>query len=92
MNYQQAANHAIKAFEDCRRNKILIVKEIEFEAQFRKLTVYESSGCGNKLTSVLFRLEFCDKEGSNYREVMISVYQDEKIYTDVRLYTITSIK
>ena len=90
MNYQQAANHAIKAFDAYRRSKI--VKEIEYKAQFRRLTVYESSGCGNKLTSVLFGLEFCDKEGSNYREVMISVYQDEKIYTDVRLYTITSIK
>ena len=87
MNYQQAANNAIRAFDAYRRSKI--VKEIEFEAQLRRLTIYESSGCGNKLTSVLFGLEFCNEEGSNYREVLIGVSEvNGEILRDVRLCTL----
>lgn len=92
MNYQQASKEAIRAFDAYRRSRI--VKEIERTAEFRKLTVYESSGNANDLQHVLFGLEFCSENGDNYREVLISVsyLKDFKAFeTDVRLYTIEKI-
>ena len=95
MNYQTAAKEAIRAFDSYRRSRI--VKEIENTAEFRKLVVYESTGQGNKLTQVLFGLEFAAKDGDNYREVLISVVDAmstsvpvKGFLTDVRLYTITN--
>lgn len=97
MNYQMAAKEAIRAFDTYRRSRI--VKEIENTAEFRKLTAYESTGLGNHLSKVLFGLEFCDKNGENYREILISVFDGNKLehptegfFTDVRLYTITAVK
>ena len=91
MNYQQAATRAIKEWDRYRKSSL--IKEIEKTAQFRQLTVYESAGTENKLSHVLFGLQFCSKDGDNYREIMISVnyLEDSKAYMDdVRLYTITS--
>ena len=99
MNYQNAAKEAIRAFDAYRRSRI--VKEIERTAEFRKLTTYESTGVGNNITHVLFGLEFCDKNGENYREILISVVDGMSIegpvktkgfLTDVRLYTITKVR
>lgn len=94
MNYQTAAKLAIKEWDAYRRSTL--IKEIEKGAQFRRLTVYESSGWSNKLSSVLFGLEFCDKNGENYREIMISVAVPKSgtcktPLVDVRLYTISNI-
>lgn len=94
MNYQTSAKLAIKEWDAYRRSAL--IKEIEKTAQFRKLTVYESCGKGNKLTSVLFGLEFCDKNGENYKEIMISVAVPKSgtcktPLVDVRLYTISNI-
>ena len=87
LNYQTAATVAIKEFEAYR--KLNCVKEIEKDAQFRQLTVYESNGRGDKLTFVLYGLQFCGPEGDNYREVMIGVgLYDGKAVADLRLYTI----
>ena len=94
MNYQQAAAKALKEFDYHRR--ATVVKKIENTAQFRQLTVYESSGTGTKLSHVLFGLQFCSEEGDNYRELMISVdelefHHKKSIVTDLRLYTIQKI-
>ena len=93
LNYQTAAREAIKAFDAYRKS--ICVKEIEKGAQFRKLTVYESSGTADNLGHVLFGLEFCGPEGDNYREVLVSVNlvklessNTYEILSDVRLYTI----
>lgn len=97
MNYQSAAKEAIRAFDTYRRSPI--VKEIESTAEFRQLTVYESTGCNNKIRHVLFGLQFCSKNGDNYREIMISVFDNAYLQhpttgysTDVRLYTIEVVK
>jgi hypothetical protein len=97
MNYQTAAKEAIKAFDSYRRSTL--VKEIENTAEFRQLTVYESTGCNNKIRHVLFGLQFCSKNGDNYREIMISVFDNSYLQhpatgysTDVRLYTIEVVK
>lgn len=90
MNYSTAANNAIRAFDAYRKSAF--VSEIEKTAELRTLKVYESSGSGNNLNHVLFGLEFCDQEGSNYREVLISVdLVNGEILRDVRLYTIQKI-
>lgn len=92
MNYQQAATKAIQEWDRYRKSSL--VKEIEKTAQFRKLTMYESSGSGDKLSHVLMGIEFCSKDGDNYREVLVSVNYSEETksyFTDVRLYTIESV-
>ena len=86
LTYQTAATVAIKEFDYYRKS---LVKEIENDAQFRQLTVYESNSRGGKLTFVLYGLQFCSAEGDNYREVMIGVgLYDGKAVADLRLYTI----
>lgn len=90
MNYQRAATEAIKGFNVYRKSPL--IHEIEEGAQFRRLTVYESSGTSQQLTHCLFGLEFCDPMGANYREIMICVYlKDGEILRDVRLYTLNNI-
>ena len=87
MTYQQAATKAIQAWDRCRNSSR--VKEIEKTAQFRKLVVYESGGNEHGLNQVLFGLEYCSKDGDNYREIYVSVHYywaDQRPYTvDVRL-------
>ena len=90
MDYQRAAAEALKGWNAYRKNPA--VKEIAKDSQFRKLTVYESSGNASALDYCLFGLEFCDKDGTNYKEIMIAVYvKDGAILQDVRLYTISNI-
>lgn len=57
MNYQTASMRALKCFEVCRKSTICEL--IEKDAQFRKLTVLESTGYSGKLNHVLFEIEFC---------------------------------
>ena len=73
MNYSTAARKAINAFNQLSGKVPFndVGLTIEKGAQFRKLTVLESSGTGAKLQHVLFELEFCDKNGENYRSVWI---------------------
>ena len=78
MNYSIAARKAIRAFEIL-KGRVATTSEgltIEKSAQFRSLTVLESSGSGNKLHACLFGLEFCSKDGDNYRNVWIRVYSE----------------
>lgn len=81
MNYQKAALTALRKFEWARG----LFVSIEDGAQFRKLTVYESAGHDGSLTYVLFGLEFCDAEGSNYREVFIRVRCSEQFGIDAEI-------
>ena len=93
MTYQTAAAKAIQAWDRYRKSSR--VKEIEETAQFRRLTVYESGGNEHGLTHVLFGLEYCSKDGDNYREINISVHHswsDQVEYTtDVRLDSIIEL-
>lgn len=69
MNYETAANKALRKFEWAKKNR----PEIPADSQFRTLKVYESSGTGSRLSYVMFGLEYCDKNGENYRECIIRV-------------------
>ena len=87
MNYQNAAVAAIRAFDYYRKNGL--VPEIEREAEFRSLTVYESSGNQGGLTYVLFNLEFSNKDGKNYSHVEISCFvSGGKVIADVLVGTL----
>lgn len=93
-NYQVAAREAIRAFDAHRKSDS--VKEIAKTDEFRTLKAYESGAKENNIYYVLFGLEFCDYTGDNYREILIAVYHHPKegglVTSDVRLYTITSVK
>lgn len=82
MNYSTAASKAIRAFNQL-RGRLPVShstgETIEKTAEFRRLTVLESSGSHDKLCAVLFELEFCSKEGDNYRTVWIRVHPKESI-------------
>lgn len=74
MDYQKASTLALRKF--CWAIG-LMPHAIEDGAQFRQLTVLESSGTSKNLTYVLFELQFCSKDGDNYRRVMIRVRNSE---------------
>lgn len=85
MNYQNASLLALKKFEWAR--KVNMPYAIELDAQFRKLTVLESSGYSDNLTYVLFEIEFCGKEGNHYRTVWIRVRNSDVYGMDAELDT-----
>ena len=72
MNYQKASMLALKEFECVRKLNSHSIG-IEKDAEFRKLTVLESSGNSDYLDYVLFEIEFCAKSGDHYRTVWIRV-------------------
>lgn len=76
MNYQTASMKALNCFEKVR--KCTRCDLIEKDAQFRQLTVLESAGKGDDLCAVLFEIEFCGKDGDNYRTVWVRVRFDEE--------------
>ena len=86
MNYQNASMLALKKFNWARG---LMPYAIEKDAQFRQLTVLESSGYAEKLTYVLFEIQFCSKDGDNYRRVWIRVRNIENYGMDAELDTST---
>ena len=77
MNYQTASMKALKCFETVRKS--MRCDLIEKDAQFRQLTVLESTGRSDDLCSVLFEIEFCGKDGDNYRIVWVRVHFDEEV-------------
>ena len=82
MNYATAARRAISAFNQLRGRvpaSHSTGETIERTAEFRTLKVLESSGSSKGLSHVLFELEFCSKEGDNYRSVWIRVNSKESI-------------
>lgn len=90
MNYQTASMCALKKFEWARKLNM----QIEKDAQFRQLTVLESTGYANKLTYVLFEIQFCGKDGEHYRAVWVRVRCDDVygIYADLDSSTIEEVK
>ena len=85
MNYSTAARRAISAFNQLRGRvpESSTGETIEKSAEFRRLTVLESSRSSKGLDHVLFELEFCSKQGDNYRSVWIRVNSKETIL-DIR--------
>ena len=77
MNYQTASMRALKCFESVRKSTRCDL--IEKDAQFRQLTVLESAGRSDDLCTVLFEIEFCGKNGDNYRTVWVIVRFDEEV-------------
>ena len=86
MNYQNASMLALKKFNWARG---LMPVAIEKDAQFRQLTVMESAGYADELTYVLFEIQFCSKEGDNYRRVWVRVRNSEIYGMDAELDTST---
>lgn len=70
MNYQNASMLALRKFDWARG---LMPAAIEEDAQFRQLTVMESTGYADRLDYVLFEIQFCSKEGDHYRTVWVRV-------------------
>lgn len=77
MNYQTASMKALRCFENVRKS--VRCDLIEKDAQFRQLTVLESAGRSDDLLTVLFEIEFCGKDGDNYRTVWVRVRANEEM-------------
>ena len=77
MNYSTYESMTIKAirwFSNWKKSKEAKVNGYASRTdEFRKVTMYESSGDSQGLASLLLGIEYCDAEGSNYREVMVVV-------------------
>ena len=87
MNYNNAAAAALRKFEWARKTNMFV--KMNEASQFRQLTVMESVGTANKLTYVLFEVQFCDENGENYRSVWIRVRCSEVYGIDAELDTST---
>lgn len=91
INYQQASILVIKKFEEARRINGVIKKD----DQFRTLKVMESSGSSKGLTYVGFELEFCSKDGDNYRSIWGAVRYDQlanRFYASLNINHIEEVK
>lgn len=75
MTYTVAAKRALKGYEHAQR--VINDYRINKKDQFRSLTVYESTGTAKSIKSALFGIQFCDENGSNYREMLIYVNETE---------------
>ena len=52
--------------------------------QFRRATVYESSGLDGNLIHALFGFEICDEHGENYHEITISATPENWVVIGVK--------
>lgn len=77
MNYPTYESMTIKAirwFSNWKKSKEAKVNGYASRTdEFRKVTMYESGGDAKGLTDLTLGIEYCDAEGSDYREVMVAV-------------------
>ena len=77
MNYSTYESMTIKAirwFSNWKKSKEAKVNGYASRTdEFRKVTMYESGGDAEGLTDLTLGIEYCDADGSDYREVMVTV-------------------